>query len=113
MSDHITVQPASGKWVILAGGAVLGESARALELREGDMKPVLYIPREDIAMAFLEASDASSSCPFKGDAGYFHIEAKSGRIENAAWSYAAPKAGLEAIAGHIAFAHERVSLKEV
>lgn len=113
MSDRIELKPATGKWVVLAGGAVLGESNRAIELHEGELAPVLYIPRDDIAMAFLEASDAQSSCPFKGEAGYFHIEAKSGRIENAAWSYEAPKEGLEAIAGHIAFAHERVSLKQV
>ena len=38
---RIEITPAEGKWVIRAGGAVLGESNAALELREGDMKPVI------------------------------------------------------------------------
>ena len=33
MSDHITITPAQGTWVVRAGGAVLGETTDALELR--------------------------------------------------------------------------------
>ena len=68
MSAHITIRPAEGTWVVRAGGAVLGESSRALELVEGDYPPVIYFPREDIAMAFLEPSKTRSHCPWKGDA---------------------------------------------
>ena len=50
MSDHITITPAQGTWVVRAGGAVLGETTGALELREGDHAPVIYFPRGDIAM---------------------------------------------------------------
>ena len=53
MPDHITIRPATGTWVVRAGGAVLGESIQALEMTEGDYPPVIYFPRTDIAMAFL------------------------------------------------------------
>ena len=36
MSDHIKIAPASGTWVVRAGGAVIGETKDALELTEGD-----------------------------------------------------------------------------
>ncbi len=103
MTDHIRIRDADGTWVIRAGGAVLGESDRALELTEGDYAPVIYFPREDIAMAFLEPTDHSSTCPHKGAASYFSIVTKSTVLENAAWSYENPKDGVATIKGYVAF----------
>lgn len=103
MPQDITIRPATGTWVIRAAGAVIGESTQALELTEGDYPPVIYFPRSDIAMAFLDQSDQTSSCPFKGAATYFTIVAKSGPIANAGWSYEAPKPAVAAIKDYIAF----------
>lgn len=113
MSDHIKIRPATGTWVIRAAGAVLGESSAALELTEGDMPPVIYFPRDDISMAFFDESDTTSSCPHKGSASYFHLEAKSGRIADAAWSYEDPKAGLEQIAGYLAFYTNKIAVEQL
>lgn len=103
MVDHIKIRKADGTWVVRAGGAVLAESKNALELTEGDYKPVIYFPREDIAMAFFDASDHTSHCPHKGDASYFSIDTKSQTLTNAAWSYENPIEGMERIKDHIAF----------
>lgn len=113
MADHIKIRPGSGTWVVRAGGAVIGESTRVLELTEGDYPPVIYFPREDLAMAFLEPSDTTSTCPHKGAASYYTIVAGDGRIRDAGWSYEQPKAGVEKIAGHIAFYPEKVTVEEV
>lgn len=80
MSEHIKIHKAPGTWTVRAGGAVLVESANALELVEGGMPPVIYFPRSDIGMAFLEPSETRSHCPHKGDASYYSIQAKSGLI---------------------------------
>ncbi|WP_282157417.1 DUF427 domain-containing protein [Shimia thalassica] len=103
MDKKITIRKAGGNWVVRAGGATLGESVDALELSEGDLAPVIYFPRADIAMAFLDASDHSTHCPHKGDATYFSIVTKSKTIKNAGWSYEAPVEGAERIKDHIAF----------
>lgn len=113
MADHIKIRPAGGTWVVRAGGAVLGESTDALELVEGDMPPVIYFPRDDIAMAFLDPSDTKSTCPYKGEATYYHIEAKSGRIADAAWSYETPKPEMAEIAGYIAFYPAKVAVEQL
>lgn len=113
MADHIKITPATGTWVVRAGGAVLGESHAALELVEGSYPPVIYFPRADIAMAFLEKSDTVSTCPWKGQATYYSIMAKSGPIKDAVWSYENPKPGMEAIAGYLAFYTDRVAVEEV
>lgn len=103
MNSYITIRKASGKWTVRAGGAVLVESANALELTEGDYPPVVYFPREDIAMAFLDESDQRTHCPHKGDASYFSIVTKSKTIQNTAWSYEDPKQEVAAIKGYLAF----------
>lgn len=113
MADHITIAPAEGEWVIRAGGAVLAETGNALELTENGHNPVIYFPRADVAMAFLEPSDTRSTCPHRGEARYYSIIAKSGAIKDAAWSYEDPKPGVEAIAGHLAFYPGKVAIEEV
>ena len=90
MSKRITIRPAPGKWSVRAGGAVLGESTAALELDEEGHAPVIYFPRADLAMAFLEPTETRTRCPWKGDASWFSIVTKSTTIPDAAWSYETP-----------------------
>jgi uncharacterized protein (DUF427 family) len=103
MADHIRIRRAEGTWVVRAGGAVLGESAQALELSETGQAPVIYFPRGGVAMAFLEPSGTTADCPHRGTATRYSIVTKSTVLKDAAWSYEAPNAGFEAIAGYIAF----------
>ncbi|MCR9110350.1 DUF427 domain-containing protein [Marivita sp. XM-24bin2] len=103
MQKHITIRPAEGTWVVRAGGAVIAESRNALELTEGDMPFVIYFPRSDVAMAFLDSSDHSTTCPHKGDASYFDIMSKSMTYKNAVWSYTDPKPEVADIKDHLAF----------
>lgn len=113
MGDHIKIRPAAGKWVVRAGGAVLGETDRALELNEGDYPAVIYFPREDLAMAFLEETDTVSVCPFKGEAKHFDIHTKSVVIGNAAWSYETPKDLAAEIKGYIAFYPQKAAVEQL
>ncbi|WP_264213027.1 DUF427 domain-containing protein [Leisingera thetidis] len=99
----IRIRKAEGTWTVRSGGAVLGETSNALELSEGDMDPVIYFPRDDIAMAFLDRTSKSTHCPHKGDASYFSIANKSSVTENAAWSYEDPLGAVAEIKGYLAF----------
>jgi len=113
MTSHIKIRKAAGTWVVRAGGAVLGESKNALELTEGDYPAVIYFPRDDIGMAFLDRSEQTSHCPFKGDATYYSIVTKSEVIKNAAWSYEAPNAEVAEIAGYLAFYPNMVAVEKL
>ena len=103
MADHITIRKADGTWTVRAGGAVLGESQNALELIEGDYPSIIYFPRDDIAMAFLDKTDRVTHCPHKGDASYFSVVTKSRTLKDTVWSYEAPKEGVARIKDHLAF----------
>lgn len=114
MTGHITMRKADGVWVVRAGGAVLGESRDAIELSEGDLPPVIYFPRGDIAMAFLDPSDTRTTCPHKGEASYFSIQTKSETLSDAAWSYENPVDGAERIKGHLAFySNSKVAVEQL
>lgn len=113
MAHEITLRKADGSWVLRAGGAVLGETDNAIELTEGDYPSVVYFPRDDIAMAFLDKSDTTSVCPFKGDATYYSIQTKSSLIKDAGWSYETPKDGLEGITGHLAFFASKATVEQL
>ncbi|QMU58106.1 MAG: DUF427 domain-containing protein [Boseongicola sp.] len=114
MADRITISPAAGTWTIRAGGAILGESTNALELKENGYPTRIYFPRDDIAMAFLDDSDTKTVCPYKGDANYFSIVTKSTTIKDAAWSYETPIESVSEIVGHLSFADdERITIEQI
>lgn len=114
MSDHITIEPLGGTWVVRAGGAVLGESASVLRLSEGSYDPVIYFPKSDIAMEFLDETETRSTCPHKGTATYYSIVTKSTVLTDAAWSYDTPLEAVAEIAGHIAFYdRDEVAVEEI
>ena len=114
MTNHIKLRNLPGTWCVRAGGAVLGETTQALELSEGEHPEVIYFPREDIAMAFLDQTAKTSHCPHKGDATYFSVVTKSTTLDNIAWSYEAPIAGMERIKDHLAFyTSDHVAVEEL
>jgi len=101
--SQIRIVKAQGKWTVRASGSVIAESVDALELIEGSREGVIYFPRADVAMAFLDATEKSTTCPHKGVASYFSIQAKNRVLENAVWSYEDPKEDVAAIKDHLAF----------
>ncbi len=113
LSGNVTITPAPGVWVVRAGGAVLAESARALEVREGDYPPEIFFPREDIGMEFLERTERAWASPKRGNATYFDVSASAGLILGAAWSFEAPLPGFERIAGYIAFDSDHAAIEQV
>lgn len=111
MTTHIMIAPAGGTVTIRANGAVIGETTAALEMREGSYPPVIYVPRGDMAMALLDASARRSNCPHKGQAHYFSIVTPEGTLTDAVWSYETPHEDVAAIAGHLAFYTDRVTVE--
>ena len=112
MADHIRITEADGKWIVRAGGAILGETKNALELTEGEYPSVIYFPRDDVATVFFDPSDTTSHCPWKGDASHYSIQTNSAVIKDAAWSYEAPTKGMAAISGHMAFYTDKVKVEQ-
>lgn len=100
---------------VRVGDVVVAETRRGRLLREGRYPPVVYVPREDVAMERLARSDHSTHCPFKGDATYYDLADRAGAegVEQLAWSYEDPFDQMEAIRGHLAFYPDRATLEPI
>jgi uncharacterized protein (DUF427 family) len=79
-------------------GAVIAES-ETYELVEGNV----YFPQDSVKKEFLKPSDTHTTCPWKGEASYFHIEVEGQVNQDAAWYYPDPKPAAASIKDHIAF----------
>jgi uncharacterized protein (DUF427 family) len=111
--DHpITIAPNPNRVRVLVGGVIVAETTRALTLKEAALPIVQYIPRADVAMDLLERSSRKTHCPYKGDASYWDITAGGLRARDAVWSYEAPFAAVNGIAGHLAFYPDKVDAIE-
>ncbi len=62
-----------------------------------------YFPQDSVNMALLHESSTKSTCPWKGTAQYYSIEANGETNKDAAWYYAEPKAAAAEIKGRLAF----------
>lgn len=51
----------------------------------------------------LSESESQTTCPWKGQASYCHVEAGGERLDDAAWSHREPKSVAAEIEGRIAF----------
>ncbi len=81
-------------------GVVLAESDDTVVM-EGNH----YFPPQSVGREFLLPSDHTTTCPWKGEASYYHVKAGDKTNPNAAWFYADPTPAAAAIKGRIAFWH--------
>ncbi|MFC5431515.1 MAG: DUF427 domain-containing protein [Paraburkholderia sp.] len=93
---------------VIHGGITIADTLSALTLSETGYPDVFYFPRADVNMARLERSTHTTRCPYKGEASYFHLRTEDTRVEDVAWSYEAPLAGVEGIKNFVAFYASRV-----
>jgi len=62
-----------------------------------------YFPPGAVQREFLEPSDKTTHCPWKGDASYLSVKVGEDRAPDAAWFYPDPKEKAENIRDHVAF----------
>lgn len=105
----IDITPHAGRVRVTIGGAIVADTTQALALAEEGYPLRLYIPRRDVDMTMLTRSPNVTQCPWKGEASYF----SAGAVENAAWSYELPFAGVASIRGHLSFYPDRARIEEL
>jgi uncharacterized protein (DUF427 family) len=102
--DHpITVEPTKARVVVKAGGRVIADSRNAFTLQESTYPAVQYIPLADVDAGVLERTGHETYCPYKGEAGYYSLNAGDVKAENAIWTYEKPYDAVAPIKDHVAF----------
>jgi uncharacterized protein (DUF427 family) len=82
----ISTHPSDKKIRVEFDGQILAESSNAIALEETGLPTRYYLPRDDVRMDLLTATDTTSHCPYKGDASYFSAPG----AEDAFWVYENP-----------------------
>ena len=79
-------------------GVVVAESDQ-YETVEGN----IYFPPDAVKSEYLEDSETTSVCPWKGTAHYYNLVVDGQRNADAAWYYPSTKEAAQNITGHVAF----------
>ena len=105
---------------VVFAGTTVADSAATLRVEETGHGPVHYFPARDVRLDLMSPTPHHTTCPFKGEASYWTIEApgealgeapaggEARRSENAVWAYPTPYDEVAGLAGHYAFYPSRV-----
>jgi uncharacterized protein (DUF427 family) len=109
---RVDVFEASRPVRVRVGGEVVAESTRAKFLYETGLPMRVYVPGADVLPGVLSPAEKRTTCPYKGEATYWHLDLPgSERIEDAAWSYETPLPEALKIQGHVSFHGEGIALQ--
>ena len=98
---HVSESPRHVR--VIFGGETIADSKRVKLVRESDVLPAYYFPKEDVRADLFTPSTQKSQCPQKGEASYWTIRSAGKAAENAAWAYLNPLPPASAIKDHFAF----------
>ena len=94
---------------VVAGGKPIADTHQAVFLFETGFPTRYYIPKDDVAMEFLEPSELKTRCPYKGIASaYWSIKVGDIELQNSVWSYADPLPEAYKIKDCLCFFNEKV-----
>jgi uncharacterized protein (DUF427 family) len=107
-THRVDIEPSTVHVQVEFGGQIIADTRSALLVLESHHDPVYYVPRRDVQMTHLVATDHTSYCPFKGHARYWSIRVGQRSAENAVWAYDEPYDEALPLQGHVAFYPDRV-----
>jgi uncharacterized protein (DUF427 family) len=88
---------------VFFNGELLADTRQAWRVLETSHPPVYYLPPEDIRMDYLNPTEGSSWCEWKGRAAYYDVVVGDKVAEKVAWTYSRPAPSFRAIRDHLAF----------
>jgi uncharacterized protein (DUF427 family) len=91
-------------------GQVVAETNRPVLLFETGLPTRYYIPKLDVRMDLLEASDTVTHCPYKGSAVYWSLPVGDKTYHDFVWSYPTPIPEIPKIENLLCFYNEKVDL---
>ena len=103
----VTINPSDEHVEVRIGDLVLASTDHPLRLDETGLPTRFYLPPADVRLDLLRKTSFHTTCPYKGEASYWSVEA-GGRVhDDVVWSYETPIAESEQITGLLCFYTER------
>jgi uncharacterized protein (DUF427 family) len=95
---------------VFVDGMKVADSHQPRLLFETALPVRYYLPKTDVRLDLLEASDLKTDCPYKGTASYYSVDVGGSRHENVVWWYPQPVQESSGIAGYVSFYNEKVDI---
>jgi uncharacterized protein (DUF427 family) len=95
---------------VAVAGETVAESHRPWLLFETGLPTRYYLPKADVRMDLLVATDSQTHCPYKGKARYWSARVGDSVEEDIAWSYPFPIPECPKIANLVCFYNERADI---
>jgi len=93
---------------IVVGGEVVAETHRPRLLFETSLPTRYYIPKLDVRLDLLTATNTSTRCPYKGKAAYWSVNVNGKEFTDIVWGYPAPIPECPKIENLLCFYDEKV-----
>ncbi len=107
-AHKILFEPDPRRLRAYVGDTLVLDTVRAHLLHETGIRPVAYVPLEDVDAALLQRSETTTHCPFKGDASYWSLRVGDDVREDAVWAYEQPREEAGWLRGYAALFAGRV-----
>jgi uncharacterized protein (DUF427 family) len=91
-------------------GKTVAETKRPVLLFETGLPTRYYIPKLDVRMEFLEATNTVTHCPYKGDARYWTMQLGDKTYKDFVWAYPRPIPEIPKLENLLCFYNEKVDL---
>jgi len=91
-------------------GVKVADSVRPVLLFETGLPVRYYLPKTDVRLDLLTATETTSQCPYKGTAEYYTLTIDGTAHDDLVWWYRHPAQESAGIAGLVAFYNEKVDL---
>src|SRR5215475_2943858 len=113
IQQRVPIHGDPGHWVhvsdsprhvrVMFGGETIANSKQVKLVREAEILPAYYFPKEDVRTDLLVPSQQKTQCPVKGEASYWSVHVGKQSGENAVWSYTSPLPEVASLKDHFAF----------
>jgi uncharacterized protein (DUF427 family) len=107
---RIDILPSSRRVRIELDGVTVADSTHPSLLFETGLPTRYYLPKVDVRMDLLTATDHATACPYKGTARYWTASVNGEDHVNIAWAYDYPLPESQRIGGMIAFYNEKADI---
>jgi uncharacterized protein (DUF427 family) len=107
---RIDILPSSRRVRVELDGVTVADTTHASFLFETGLPTRYYIPKTDVRMDLLSATDTETACPYKGTARYWSVTVDGKTHEDVVWGYDAPLPESQKITGLVCFYNEKVDV---
>ncbi len=107
---RVDILPSSRHIEVLVNGVKVADSHQPRLLIETGLPTRYYLPKTDVRMDLLTATETATDCPYKGTAQYWSVTAAGETSDDIVWGYKAPVEESMRIAGLVSFYNEKVDI---